>query len=274
MSSAPAAEMIEPFFMGSADHQIFACYHMPAEPARDCGVVICYPAWQEYIRSHRACLQLAQRLARAGFPVLRADYLGTGDSAGDSAAVTLDDWRANLRAAISELRDRSGVGSICLVGLRLGASLAAEIAASSREITSLVLWDPAVNGKQYLEETAIEHQEAIMRFLARPKDALKHATEQRPSELLGFAIGAQMFDQIMAINMLAARRSPAADILVVESHTDEPAKELTNVLLGYGARARHQHVECFKLWTESVDKGLVPLPVLNAIVDWLSEVHQ
>lgn len=272
MSSAPAeTALIEPFFMGSADRQIFACYHTPAEPARDCGIVICYPAWQEYIRSHRACLQLAQRLARTGFPVLRFDYLGTGDSAGESGEVTLDQWRANLRMAIAELRERSGVSSISLIGLRLGASLAAEAAASSRDIASLVLWDPAVNGKRLLEETSAEHQEALMRFFNRPKDAV---AEQRPSELLGFAIGSTLYEQIESIDLLTMRRSPAADILVVESHTAEPAQQLTTMLAGLGARASYQHVECFKLWTESVDKGLVPLPVLSAIVDWVSEVHQ
>ena len=46
-------------------------------------MVLCYPGGQEYIRSRRAFRQLAIRLSSAGFPVLRFDYHGCGDSSGD-----------------------------------------------------------------------------------------------------------------------------------------------------------------------------------------------
>jgi pimeloyl-ACP methyl ester carboxylesterase len=262
---------IEPFFMGLPERQLFACYHLPTEPARDCGVLICYPSWQEYIRSHRACLLLARRLARAGFPVLRVDYYGTGDSAGDSGAADLEQWKGDLRQAIAELRDRTGVAAISLVGLRLGASLATELAVESRDIASLVLWDPVVSGESYLEETLGEHRDAIYRFHIRPKSV---TSEERPSEILGFQVSRRLYDAVRALDLLGVQRSPAPKVLIIESHTGEQAERLAEQLTACGAHTSHQHVPCFKLWTESVDKGLVPTPVLTAISDWLSEVHQ
>lgn len=268
--TAPAMA-IDPFFIGPPSRQLFACYHTPAEPARDCGVVICHPMGQEYIRSHRGCLRLAEQLAQAGFPSLRFDYSGTGDSAGDADDVDLDQWQADIRTAIGELRERSGVGTFCLIGLRLGASLAAMVATDQHDVTSLVLWDPVVNGGSYIEQTAAEHQAAIWRFFAQPKEG---AVGSRPTELLGFPISPRMLDQISAIDLLQTRRRPARSVLIAESHTGEPAQLLRDHLQSLAADVDYQHIPCFRIWTETVDKGLVPSQVIAAIVDKLSEAHQ
>lgn len=272
MSHSTTASMaLEPFFAGSSTHRLFACYHQPAEPARDCGVVICYPIWQEYIRSHRACFNLAQNLAQAGFPSLRFDYSGSGDSAGDAAGVELDHWKADIVQAINELRERSGVSMISLVGLRLGASLAAAVATDYHNIASLVLWDPVVNGKHYLEEATHLHQNAIRFFFAQPK----HETvEQRPSELLGFPISPRLLQGLAELDLLTIRRKLAQHLLVVESHTGEPAQQLANQIRSFSAQVDYQHIPGLRIWTEHTDKGLVPQNVLSAIVAWMSEVHQ
>lgn len=265
-----SATRLEPFFFGSNDDRTFACFHPPAEPAHDCGVVICYPIWQEYIRSHRACLNLAKSLANAGFPSLRFDYSGSGDSAGDGTETNLDRWQDDINHAINELRERSGVSSISLVGLRFGASLAATVAAASGAIDSLVLWDPIINGNVYIEETIQQHQNVISFFFVQPSNAL---VDQRPSELLGFPISPKLLAGIEALDLLSSERKLAPDILVVESHTGAPAQQLAEQLKHVSRRVDYQHVPSFRIWTEHTDKGLVPSNVLATIVAWLSEVH-
>src|SRR5437773_7734152 len=75
------AEKVVPFYFGSPDKLLFGCYHEPSlERRRKCAVVVCQPVGHEYINSHRALRQLAARLCDAGFPVLRFDYYGCGDS--------------------------------------------------------------------------------------------------------------------------------------------------------------------------------------------------
>ena len=72
----------ETFFFGNPGSPLYGSYESPsASVRRDCGIVLCYPLMAEYLRSHRAFRQLAVRLAEAGFPVLRFDYFGSGDSA-------------------------------------------------------------------------------------------------------------------------------------------------------------------------------------------------
>jgi uncharacterized protein len=269
-SPATAPMVIEPFYLGPADRQIFACFHPPAEPARDCGVLICYPIWQEYVRAHRACRRLSQQLAEAGFPNMRFDYFGTGDSAGEDIDADVDQWKTNIGQAIDELRDRSGVSTICLIGLRLGASLAAAVTAERRGIASLVLWEPVIDGKRYIEELTLQHQDEIRRFLVQPKGP--GATE-RPTELLGFAISPRQLDAIEAIDLLAAKPTLARNILLIESSSSEPVKQLAEQLKTQTARVSYQPIPSFNFWTEHADKRLVPSEILSALVDWVREVH-
>src|SRR5262245_51695397 len=112
-------ETIAPFYFGSPSHALFGCYHVPqARPRRECGVVLCHSLGDEYIRFHRAYRQLAVRLSQVGFPVLRFDFYGCGDSSGASEEMEVQRWLADIVAAVAEIRHRSGVAKVCLVGLR------------------------------------------------------------------------------------------------------------------------------------------------------------
>jgi len=80
-----ASVEVRPFYFGAPGKELFGCLHAP-EPdcCLDCGVVVCQPFGHEYVNSHRALRQLAKRLVDAGFPVLRFDYYGCGDSRGET----------------------------------------------------------------------------------------------------------------------------------------------------------------------------------------------
>jgi pimeloyl-ACP methyl ester carboxylesterase len=144
---------VNPLYFGAADRALYGVYLPPkAKQARRSGVVLCYPMGQEYMRAHRAFRQLAMLLQRAGFHVLRFDYSGTGDSAGESDSGTMAQWAADIGTAIDELKDTAEVTRVSLVGLRLGAALAALAAAPRDDIDCVVLWDPIVRGDQYLRE--------------------------------------------------------------------------------------------------------------------------
>src|SRR5690242_1202032 len=134
-----------PFYFGSPDEPLFGCYHAPRPgQERKCVVVICQPIGHEYIYCHRALRQLAVRLSDSGFPVLRFDYFGCGDSSGSTEEGGIRQWLRDISSAISEARHRAGVAQVCLVGFRLGGALSMITAAERGDIDSLVLWDPVV----------------------------------------------------------------------------------------------------------------------------------
>ena len=87
-----------------------------------------------------------------GFLVVRFDYDGTGQSAGemgDPGRVAA--WIESISRAVELARD-AGAEWIGAVGLRLGATLAARASAEGVALDSLVLWDPYVSGRSFLRE--------------------------------------------------------------------------------------------------------------------------
>jgi pimeloyl-ACP methyl ester carboxylesterase len=144
---------MNPFFFGSSRKQLFGVHHPPkAATTRSAGILLCYPFGDEYMRTHKASRQLAMMLAKAGYHLLRFDYFGTGDSAGAGEDATIAQWLEDVATAADELKEASGVTRISLVGLRLGATLAAQAVTSRTDVDDLVLWDPIVAGNGYVEE--------------------------------------------------------------------------------------------------------------------------
>src|SRR5947207_597585 len=115
-----------PIQFGDLASPLFGWYHPPAGQRRTGGIVICNPLGDDLCRAHRPLRHLAERLAAGGFPVLRFDYRGTGDSAGDEREpARVAGWLGDIARAVEELRARAGVSRVSLVGLRAGATLAA-----------------------------------------------------------------------------------------------------------------------------------------------------
>ncbi len=109
-----------PFFFGTGGKRLFGVFHPPVGTSKKLGVVLCQPLHREYLLAHRAMRVLASSLAKSGHPVLRFDYYGCGDSAGDGGETRLDRCCEDIKAAVSELQDMGGVRNVGLVGLRLG----------------------------------------------------------------------------------------------------------------------------------------------------------
>lgn len=144
---------MEPIFFGSSERSLYGVYHRPESIGnQNRAVVLCYPAGHEYMRIHRAYRQLAALLSRSGFHVLRFDYSGLGDSYGCHDDVTFSDWVNDTLEAIDELQAISGVKSVDLVGLRLGALVAAKASSELSSVKRLVLWEPCINGADFEAE--------------------------------------------------------------------------------------------------------------------------
>jgi uncharacterized protein len=148
---------MKPMFLGSAARRLFGVYH-PAARGSQHAVVLCYPGMQELNSSHWAFRRLAAMLARDGHHVMRFDYYGTGDSAGESDQGSLADWVEDVRVAGQEILDQSGARSLSLVGMRLGAALAMQACATGLKARRLVLWEPIIRGHAYVKELELRDQ--------------------------------------------------------------------------------------------------------------------
>lgn len=129
--------------------------HLPAGPSRrEAGVLLVTPPGRDGRWVYRPLRDLAEQLARAGFPTLRFDLKGVGDSLdlaedGDAWPVWLD----GVAAAAELLKTNTDVRRLVLGGVRLGASLAASAAI---ERDGLILLAPVVCGGQWLCDLTLD----------------------------------------------------------------------------------------------------------------------
>jgi pimeloyl-ACP methyl ester carboxylesterase len=151
-------DMGSPTWFGKADCPLFGVAHIPDDGCARGAVVICQPIGKEQINTDRSVKQLTEKLCAAGLLVLRFDYAGMGDASGTPMAPdAVRRWCDSIVEAVNYVR-ACGVAEVALVGLRLGALLAAATAARCGELCSLVLWDPVVSGRTYLREARALYQ--------------------------------------------------------------------------------------------------------------------
>jgi uncharacterized protein len=136
-------------FFGDARHPLFGSLTMPVGSDLEHAVLLMAPIGHESVRTHWALRTLATALSRAGFTVFRFDWYGLGDSAGTFKDVTLSRMKSDAESAATELRDMTGLRKLSVVGLRLGATLAA-LTAKKVRARALVLWEPVWSGVDYL----------------------------------------------------------------------------------------------------------------------------
>lgn len=139
----------EPFFFGSND-ELFGMYHVAEGARRRRAVLIAGPLLNENMRAHFALRQISMKLSAAGYDVLRFDYAGMGNSLCCTENVSPTDWKANVQAAASELRDISGVGRLSIVAVRFSVNLAAAVTQASAA-ENFVMWDPVMSGSAWLK---------------------------------------------------------------------------------------------------------------------------
>lgn len=124
---------------------------------RNIGVVVVVGGPQVRVGSHRQFLHLSRSLAGQGWPVLRFDVRGMGDSTG--APRNFEELTPDITAAIKSLRDHAGVQQVVLWGLCDGASAALLHANEAKDpaVAGLCLLNPWVRSDATLARTQVKH---------------------------------------------------------------------------------------------------------------------
>ena len=230
------------FYFGptsSKTRETFGWFH-PAEESsfRGVGVVLCNPIGDDDIRAHRTLRHLAERLSKLGFAVLRFDFRGTGDSMGSEGDPDrVNCWFEDIESAILELRARSGIEKVTLIGLRLGATLAALSAERLGDIDSLVLWGGCTDGKEFVSKITQQHRMHAMlspeSFALERDNKFVKAAEGR--EALGFFLSDAVSDEICRLSLLNMQSCTVGRALVIGEKRPSSPIHLKFRLLGVEA---------------------------------------
>jgi pimeloyl-ACP methyl ester carboxylesterase len=229
------------------------------------GVVLCYPQGADYDSAFRAFRVLAARLARAGFHVLRFDYLGTGDSWGAAQDASVEQWTSDVHCAIDELRMSRGVSDVSVVGLRFGAALAA-LAAAAGGVDRVVLWEPVTDGAAYLAA-----QRALHESWMREERRNGRSAPAGDDEILGYEMPDSLRRGIERIDVASLARIERTPVHVVTQGASPAPHELVSRLAAAGAQVDAEAVEGPMVWSRTplMPEATVPTRVLQAIVSWL-----
>jgi alpha-beta hydrolase superfamily lysophospholipase len=250
-----------PFFFGP-DAGLFGMYHTPSVPARR-AILMCPPLGQDLIRCHRLYRQLAQSLAEQGMAVLRFDYHGTGDSAGDSAEVDWERCVSDAATAAAELRRRAGVDRVVAFGARLGGSVALAAAAQAR-FSEVIAWDPVLDGDHYV--AALDAMQAALR-----EDAGRFTRPRSHSDVaeqwLGFDIGETLRRQLSTLRVGTAN----VPTLVLDSTASSPVSHWERIVSHRGKVAT---IVPPTPWDdlERLESAILSHPLIQAVTGRLKEV--
>lgn len=234
------------------------------------GLLFCDPFAEEKKCSHRVLVEAARTFCAADIGCLRFDYRGTGDSPGEFAQATPELWVEDILAAVAFLRQELHVPTLGLLGLRLGASLALQAGAATDGVDFLILWEPVINGRQYLNQNLRRSMIKSMLTDEEQFDAthVRKAHEQDVFDFDGYPISSEMRHQIEAIDLLTGEPGFRGPSLVVNIGTrEEPAEphEALAELLGGSAVAVRQE----PFWSRI---GLIaPGPTVEVTEIWLAE---
>ncbi len=267
-ASSSMSERVErtPLYFRTENEPLFGWLHMPLQvsPVAS-GIVICPPIGYEYISCHRTIRHLADHLGAQGFPTLRFDYHGTGDSSGkDEDAARVDAWLESIRVAVRQLKHASGCKKVGLVGVRIGATLAAVIA-EEIELECLILWAPCVNGKKYLREMA---------FLDRTDiKTPERISDDSDIQCAGFVITTETSKDLSKINLI--KLSPRkTNVLIVARDDLKDDFSLRDQWRKLGLDVDYIRMEGFADLLTNPVKTKVPFGTLNEIIEWIQDaVH-
>jgi uncharacterized protein len=231
------------FHFGSRQRRLFG-YYEPAQANFSTvrAVLLCHPMDNEQVFAYRTMRQLAARLVRAGFHVLRFDYFGTGDSYGNTGEGDLASWCGDIETAIEELKEITGTTKVDLAGLRLGANLSARVAAHRpKEISKLILWEPLAAGELAVAGCGCPAPRADRNPRLIGSDIVE-----------GFARGAILSKAALL---------PPSTLVLLTARRPSPTE--------FGSLAVEYVAEASAWIEERLDTGSIPAGALQRIVDWL-----
>lgn len=139
-------------FPGANNRQLFCAIHYPSGTDKKTGFLYCHPFGEEKNLSHRIGFKVAQNISKKGYPVMRFDLSGCGDSDGELNEITIEDWLKDISAAEIYFRNLFNLEQCVLWGLRFGGYLALHNAAMQTTIDGLILWQPICDPQAYFQQ--------------------------------------------------------------------------------------------------------------------------
>ncbi len=263
MTTSPRAE---PHFFGPSERPIFGWLHRAAAPHGDLGLVICNPFGHEAQNIHRSLRHFAESSAAIGISALRFDFDGTGDSGGDDTdSERLAVWINSIHRAVELLREATGVTRVALLGVRLGALLAALAASKRDDVCGLALIAPVVTGKAWLREMRALHGALALNEPPHSASPLPDGAR----EAVGFLLSAETIAALSEVDLTSLEKRPASCVLLLDRDDLPGSARLAAHFEFLGAQVDQRTLPGYADMMQDPHNSHVPDAMIEAITDWL-----
>lgn len=229
-----------PFFFPNGPYRLFGVLHRPAASiAKGRGFVFCYPCFEEKLWTYRVFVSLARELTARGYHVLRFDYMGHGDSDGEFEQSTISSRLSDLSCAVAVLRQEIGSDArVGLLGLRLGALLAAVHAERDPKIDSLILWEPLTDGAPYMQEVLLSNlatQSAVYQQIRFTReDLVAQMRAGNTVNIEGYEMSHALYEETSQLTITGAREFSGPCLVVqIGRSNQKPKKNLETLRSAY-----------------------------------------
>jgi pimeloyl-ACP methyl ester carboxylesterase len=271
-----APEEGRPVYLGTEPDATFAMLHLPAQPYRGAtGVVFCPLYGWDDICTHRARRGWARALAQAGYPAVRLDLPGTGDSPGSpKSAGRLEGWTASVAAAAALLRGGLDCERVAAIGIGFGGMLAWLSAAEGAPVDDLLLWAVPTHGRRLIRAI---HLSAKLSIDSRIEESFIDSQPVRDDDarcMLDESGQLTAPGTIAALEQIDLSKTPlpSADqrrVLVLERSGDSADAELTARLRDAGACVTVGNGDGYGRLMRYVQQSVVPSEVISTTISWL-----
>lgn len=229
---------------------------------RDVAVLICPGLYRDQLDAHHGLRLLAGDFAAAGYPAMRLDYPGMGDSADlDPGAEHWATWQRSLHSALDWLRGATGARQVVLCGLRIGATLATLVATQRDDVAALILLAPVLRGRSYVQQL---HVQARLQRPAVPPLA-------EGLDFYDVRFGAETVERLSKVDLRRTKLAPGLQVVMFEQADSRLSEECAANWRGMGALVSRRDFDGLDpLLRHNEDAEGVPAD-FSSLLAWLRE---
>lgn len=183
----------EPITLYNQGEKLFGIYHKPLIKPPYPAILFCHGLAGHKTGRYRLYVELAEKLTKEGFAVLRFDFRGSGDSEGAIKDLTMTGAVSDAKVAFEWLKDQPDVDKarMGLFGRSFGGTIAIMTAAEVGGCKSLAVWAPLFSGDQWHEKW--------MRLLNHNMDP---AENEELRTINGQVIGLPFYKELFSMDIL------------------------------------------------------------------------
>ena len=204
----------------------------PLTDPRDTGWLLCHSFGMEQMTLLLTDVGIARRMSAAGFPVLRFQCQGYGDSSDIYAHPDPSTHLRDTQQALEQMRELTGLTNIGTLGARFGGTIAALIA-DRNDLPYTILISPEVSGKAFAKEllrSEVFHEIAGGTEQTSMEELRNELASKDEVNIKGFTLTGAMVEEMGKIDIARDLKGFRGDALIVQiSRTDKPQRSLTKL---------------------------------------------